>query len=81
MIEENVVSSAGVSYSMSSPEICRLIEAAGFRPRQRDFFYRTVEAKYLDSPERTRAVVGDDPTNRAMKPEEFAQLASGARAR
>src|SRR6185503_12367446 len=32
MIEENVVSSAGVAYRMSSPEIRTLIEAAGFAP-------------------------------------------------
>ena len=71
MIEENVVSSAGVSYSMSSPELRRLIESAGFRPRQRNFFYETVEAKFLDTPGRTRKVVGADPTNLAMPARDF----------
>ena len=77
MIEENVVSSAGVAYSMSSPELCRLIEAAGFRPGQRNFFYEPVPALFLDTPERTREVVGADPTNLAMQAAEFAQVASG----
>lgn len=71
MIEENVVSSAGVAYRMSSPEICALIEAAGFRPEQRDFFYRPVPALYLDAPERVRQVVGEDPTNKAMPADEL----------
>lgn len=78
MIEENVVSSAGVAYSMSSPELCRLIEAAGFAPQQRNFFYEPEEARFLDSPERTRAVVGEDPTNRAMDAGQFAHMASAA---
>jgi cyclic dehypoxanthinyl futalosine synthase len=71
MIEENVVSSAGVAYRMSSPEICSLIESAGFRPQQRDFFYRPVPALFLDAPERVRQVVGEDPTNKALPAEEL----------
>ena len=71
MIEENVVSSAGVAYRMSSPEIRALIEAAGFTAEQRDFFYRPVPALYLDAPGRVREVVGEDPTNRALKTEEL----------
>lgn len=70
MIEENVVSSAGVAYRMSSPEIRALIEAAGFAPRQRDFFYREVPALFLDAPERVTQVVGKDPTNRALAADE-----------
>jgi cyclic dehypoxanthinyl futalosine synthase len=71
MIEENVVSAAGIAYRMTSPEIRALIEAAGFRPRQRDFYYREVEARFLDDPARARAVLGADPSNRALAGEEF----------
>ena len=74
MIEENVVSSAGVSYCMTSPELCRLIEAAGFRPQERNFYYDPVEAKFLDRPDRAREIVGEDPTNRAMDPGDFEEL-------
>jgi cyclic dehypoxanthinyl futalosine synthase len=71
MIEENVVSSAGVAYRMSSPEIRTLIEAAGFRPVQRNFFYEEVPALFLDDPRRVVEVVGEDPTNRALPQEEL----------
>lgn len=71
MIEENVVSSAGVAYRMSSPEIRTLIEAAGFRPVQRNFFYEEVPALFLDAPSRVREVVGEDPTNRALPADEL----------
>ena len=70
MIEENVVSSAGVAYRMSSPEIRTLIEAAGFKPVQRNFFYEEVPALFLDAPERVLQVVGADPTNRALAADE-----------
>jgi cyclic dehypoxanthinyl futalosine synthase len=70
MIEENVVSSAGVAYRMSSPEIRTLIEAAGFVPQQRDFYYREVPALFLDDPKRVLQVVGQDPTNRALAADE-----------
>ncbi len=39
MIEENVVASAGVSYSVSKEDIIEAIRAAGFRPAQRDTRY------------------------------------------
>ncbi|MBM3498957.1 MAG: dehypoxanthine futalosine cyclase [Armatimonadetes bacterium] len=42
MIEENVVRAAGVTYRLSREEIVRLIEDAGFRPQQRDCYYRPV---------------------------------------
>ncbi len=71
MIEENVVSSAGVAYRMSSPEIRALIAAAGFTPLQRNFFYEEVPALFLDDPSRVRQVVGDDPTNRALSADEL----------
>ena len=36
MIEENVVRSAGISYTMTKEEIIRLIKDAGFKPKQRE---------------------------------------------
>jgi cyclic dehypoxanthinyl futalosine synthase len=39
MIEENVVASAGVDFMLSESELKRLIETAGFEPRQRDCYY------------------------------------------
>lgn len=74
MIEENVVSSAGVAYRMTSPEICDVIRAAGFRPQQRNFYYEPVEALYLDAPERMASVVGANPRNIAMQADAFARI-------
>ncbi|MEZ7197780.1 cyclic dehypoxanthinyl futalosine synthase [Pseudodesulfovibrio karagichevae] len=45
MIEENVVKAAGVSFSLSREEINRLVEGAGFTPRQRTMDYTLMEAK------------------------------------
>lgn len=42
MIEENVVSAAGVDYMLPKDELIRLIRSAGFVPRQRDCFYDTI---------------------------------------
>jgi cyclic dehypoxanthinyl futalosine synthase len=42
MIEENVVAAAGVSFRLSIEEIRRIIEAAGFEPRQRTMAYERV---------------------------------------
>ena len=42
MIEENVVAAAGVSFRLSEEEIRRLVEGAGFEPRQRVMDYRLV---------------------------------------
>jgi len=39
MIEENVVASAGVDFMLPESELCRLIQTAGFEPRQRDCYY------------------------------------------
>ncbi len=44
MIEENVVAAAGVSFRLSEKEIRRLVEGAGFIPRQRYMDYRLVAA-------------------------------------
>jgi cyclic dehypoxanthinyl futalosine synthase len=43
MIEENVVAAAGLSHRLSRGEMVRLIEAAGFRARQRNTLYQRVE--------------------------------------
>lgn len=43
MIEENVVAAAGVSHRLTQDEMIRLIEKAGFRAKQRDAVYGTVE--------------------------------------
>jgi cyclic dehypoxanthinyl futalosine synthase len=40
MLEENVVSTAGVRFRMGVAELRRVIEDAGYVPAQRDFFYR-----------------------------------------
>ncbi|MDX2147864.1 MAG: radical SAM protein [Planctomycetota bacterium] len=39
MMEENVVSSAGTTYCLDEPVLCRLIRGAGFIPAQRDNVY------------------------------------------
>jgi len=44
MIEENVVSSAGTTFRMSTADMKRLIEELGYEARQRDNWYRLVEA-------------------------------------
>ncbi|MEW6002014.1 MAG: cyclic dehypoxanthinyl futalosine synthase [Nitrospirota bacterium] len=43
MIEENVVASTGVSYRVSREDIIRAIRDAGFRPAQRDTYYRIIK--------------------------------------
>ena len=43
MIEENVVRAAGVSFRLSREEIHRLVEGAGFTPRQRTMDYTLLE--------------------------------------
>ena len=43
MMEENVVSSAGTTYCLDEPVICRLIREAGFVPAQRDNTYDIVK--------------------------------------
>ncbi|HWR59897.1 MAG TPA: cyclic dehypoxanthinyl futalosine synthase, partial [Thermodesulfovibrionales bacterium] len=42
MIEENVVASAGVSYSVSKDDIVDAIRGAGFVPAQRDTYYNII---------------------------------------
>lgn len=43
MIEENVVKAAGVAFRLSREEIHRLVEGAGFTPRQRTMDYTLLE--------------------------------------
>lgn len=45
MIEENVVKAAGVAFRLSRNEIHRLVEAAGFTPKQRTMDYTILETK------------------------------------
>ncbi|HSH14216.1 MAG TPA: dehypoxanthine futalosine cyclase, partial [Desulfurivibrionaceae bacterium] len=45
MIEENVVAAAGVGFRLSEREIRRLVEEAGYQPKQRSMDYTLVEAK------------------------------------
>jgi len=49
MLEENVVSSAGTTYRATSEDFCRVIRNAGYKPIQRDTYYRVVN----DNPEAT----------------------------
>lgn len=42
MIEENVVAAAGVHFRLSAEEIRRIIEAAGFKPQQRNMAYERI---------------------------------------
>jgi cyclic dehypoxanthinyl futalosine synthase len=61
MIEENVVSAAGIDFIMPETEIRRLIEDAGFTPRRRYQDYRRVEDGDGGCPccaERTAPVAG-----------------------
>lgn len=43
MIEENVVASTGISYSVSMGDIIRSIKNAGFSPAQRDTYYKILK--------------------------------------
>jgi cyclic dehypoxanthinyl futalosine synthase len=43
MMEENVVSSAGTSFRLDVKEMRRLIQEAGYEPRQRNNEYELVE--------------------------------------
>jgi cyclic dehypoxanthinyl futalosine synthase len=43
MIEENVVASTGVRYSVSKGDIIKAIRRAGFKPAQRDTYYKIIQ--------------------------------------
>jgi len=65
MMEENVVSAAGTTYSLEEREICRLIRDAGWIPAQRDQYYRVLKRHDgMDSPDLLPRV---DPPIRDVK--------------
>ncbi len=43
MIEENVVASTGVRYRVSKHDIIRAIKDTGFRPAQRNTYYKIIQ--------------------------------------
>ena len=45
MIEENVVSEAGTTFRMGVADMRRLIEGLGYEARQRDNWYRLMDAQ------------------------------------
>jgi cyclic dehypoxanthinyl futalosine synthase len=45
MLEENVVASTGVKYSVSTSDIINAIISAGFNPAQRDMYYNIIKYK------------------------------------
>jgi len=53
MIEENVVSQAGTTFRMGVADMRRLIEELGYEARQRDNWYRLVDARSDSVTERT----------------------------
>jgi cyclic dehypoxanthinyl futalosine synthase len=65
MMEENVVSSAGTTYCLDEPVICRLIREAGFTPVQRDNVYDVL--KVHDGPGSPDLRVSDWSRHRARR--------------
>ena len=45
MMEENVVSAAGITYCLTEDEIRQAITEAGWLPRKRNFFYEVIESE------------------------------------
>jgi cyclic dehypoxanthinyl futalosine synthase len=65
MMEENVVSSAGTTYCLDEPVLCRLIRGGGFLPAQRNNTYDVLRIHDgADSPD---LAVTDWSTHRARK--------------
>jgi cyclic dehypoxanthinyl futalosine synthase len=67
MLEENVVSAAGCFHLAPIPRIERVIERAGFRPRQRNSWYGSVDARH------------DERTDGPRGPQSAAEARAGAR--
>ena len=65
MMEENVVSSAGTTYCMNEPMLCRLIRDAGFLPAQRNNEYNLVRVH--DGPQSPDRRVTDWSSLRVQK--------------
>ncbi|MFM9994482.1 MAG: radical SAM protein [Phycisphaerales bacterium] len=65
MMEENVVSSAGTTYCLDEPVLCRLIRGAGFLPAQRDNVYDLL--KVHDGPDSPDLYVTDWSEHRVKR--------------
>ena len=65
MMEENVVSSAGTTYCLNEPVLCRLIRDAGYTPAQRDHNYDIL--KTHEGPDSPDLAVDDWSKHRAKK--------------
>ncbi|MEL6741320.1 MAG: radical SAM protein [Planctomycetota bacterium] len=65
MMEENVVSSAGTTYCLDEPVLCRLIRDAGFTPAQRNNTYDLMSVK--TGPDSPDLMVSDWSQHRAKK--------------
>ncbi len=65
MMEENVVSSAGTTYCLDEPVLCRLIRGAGFIPAQRDNVYDVLRVH--DGPESPDLAVTDWSEHRVKR--------------
>ncbi|MEM1422752.1 MAG: radical SAM protein, partial [Planctomycetota bacterium] len=65
MMEENVVSSAGTTYCLDEPVLCRLIRDAGFVPAQRDNVYDILRVH--DSASAPDRLVSDWSQHRAKR--------------
>jgi len=65
MMEENVVSSAGTTFCLNEPVLCRLIRDAGFIPAQRDNVYDIIDVK--DGPDAPDLAVEDWSEHRVQK--------------
>lgn len=65
MMEENVVSSAGTTFCLNEPVLCRLIRDAGFIPAQRDNVYDIIDVK--DGPSAPDLSVQDWSSHRVRK--------------
>jgi cyclic dehypoxanthinyl futalosine synthase len=66
MMEENVVSSAGTTYCLDEPVLCRLIRDAGFTPAQRNNRYEVLRV-HAGSPSDPDLAVTDWSRHRARK--------------
>jgi len=65
MMEENVVSSAGTTFCLNEPVLCRLIRDSGFVPAQRDNVYDIIDVK--DGPDAPDLAVDDWSAHRVQK--------------
>jgi len=65
MMEENVVSSAGTTYCLNEPVLCRLIREAGYMPAQRDNSYDLLRVHH--GPQSPDLQVTDWSEHRARK--------------